>query len=227
MGHAGARPKVFVFFPSLARPLAIQEALAGKCPGLDVTVFGRLTDLRAMAAREPPLAILAPLPALGQFGGYRPRLQGIRNGSATEKYVLLSIGKPFAPGADLGSSIGAVGIFDRAGMSAFAKGIVPGSPRINLVTKVEDLLPVLIFGSADAILISETNMREFRKKSRANLVSTELKNAQVGLLAVGMRAAAPLAGAGAEAARGEKDILAALKALDAGTLALLGVDAWQ
>lgn len=53
--------KVYVFYPSLARPLAIQDALAKKCPGLEITVFGRLTDLQAMVEREHPAAILAQM----------------------------------------------------------------------------------------------------------------------------------------------------------------------
>ena len=47
---AGAR--VFVYYPSLARPLAIQEALAKKCPGLEISVFGRLADLLSRETRE-------------------------------------------------------------------------------------------------------------------------------------------------------------------------------
>lgn len=227
LGRAGAVSKVYVFYPSLARPLAIQEALARECPGFDITVFGRLTDLRAMAAREAPLAILAPNSSLKQFRGYLPMLQGTRNGSRTENFMLLSIDRVFAPEETPGSTIGAVGILDRAGMEAFVEAMVPGSPRVNLVTKIEDLLPLLIFGSADAVLISESNMREFRRKSRANLVISELANPKVGLLAVGVLETPARTGAGGNIGPGGRELLAALKALNAGTLALLGVDAWQ
>lgn len=214
--RAGAR--VFVYYPSLARPLAIQEALAKKCPGLEISVFGRLADLQAQVGREPPQAILAQSAVLGQFPAYKPRLQGKRGGAVTEDYVLLSIAKPVHPDSLADASIGVVGILDRKEMDAFVAGLVPGAPRINRVTKVEDLLPLLIFQSVSAVLVSEATMKEFQKKSQAPLVRARLEKAKVGLVAAGIQAGAPDA---------DKAILPALQALDAGTMALLGVDAWE
>lgn len=218
---------MYVFYPSLMRPLAIQEALARKCPGLDITVFGRLTELQAMAEREPPQAILAQNAVLGQFPGYQPKLQGIRSGATTENYVLLSLDKPFKMETVPVSAIGAVGMLDRKELEAFVEALVGGTPRINRVTKVEDLLPLLIFRSVSAVLVSEANMLEFRKKSRANLVGVRLEKSKVGLMAVGMRDSGSGSGASAAPADGEKKVLASMKALDQGTLALLGVEAWK
>ncbi len=218
LGSATAGAKVFVFYPSLARPLAIQEALAKKCPGLEITVFGRLADLQALVAREHPQAILAQTAVLKQFPGYLPKLQGMRKGSATEDFVLLSIDKPFDAVKTPAVSIGVVGMLDRKEMDGFVAGLVPGAARINRVTKVEDLLPLLIFQSVSAVLVSEANMREFRKKSQANLVDVKLEKGKVGLVAAGLK------DGGGDA---EREILPALHALDAGTLALLGVDAWK
>jgi hypothetical protein len=214
LGDALAGPKVFVFYPSLARPLAIQEALSKRCPGLKITVFGRLADLQALVEREHPEAILAQNAVLKQFPEYRPRLQGSRNGSTTEDYVLLSLDKPFDAAKASTASIGVVGMLDRKEMDGFVADLVSGAPRLNRVTKVEDLLPLLIFRSVEAVLVSETNVREFQKKSQARLVVAKLDKGKVGLVAAGILG-------------GEGEILPALKALDAGTLSLLGVDAWQ
>ena len=219
----GAR--VFIFYPSLARPLAIQEALSKKCPGLDITVFGRLTDLLALVDRERPQAILAQNAVLRQFPDYQPRLQGVRNGAATEDFVLLSIDKPFDLDKVAGASIGVVGLLDRKEMDGFVGGLVAGTPRLNRVTKVEDLLPLLIFQSVGAVLVSEANMREFQKKSQAHLVEVKLEKGKVGLLAAGILSSA--GGAGGAKAPNEREIISALKALDVGTLALLGVDGWK
>ncbi|MDB5105316.1 MAG: hypothetical protein JWP91_3005 [Fibrobacteres bacterium] len=219
-----AGSKVFVFYPSLARPLAIQEALAKKCPGLEITVFGRLTDLQALVLREHPQAILAQNAVLRQFPEYLPRLQGNRNGSATENFVLLSIDKPLEASKVSAADIGVVGMLDRKEMDAFVGNLVSGTPRVNRVTKVEDLLPLLIFQSVAAVLVSEANVREFQKKSQAHLVEAKLEKGKVGLVAAGIRAAP--AGT-APNLSGEREVLSALKALDAGTLALLGVDAWK
>lgn len=223
--------KVFVFYPSLARPLAIQDELTRKCPGLDITVFGRLADLQALVGREHPQAILAQNDVLRQFPEYQPRLQGIRNGAATEDFVLLSIDKPFDLSKVTGASIGVVGMLDRKEMDGFVAGLVAGAPRVNRVTKVEDLLPLLIFQSVGAVLVSEANMREFRKKSQARLMDVKLDKGKVGLIAAGILSADEPRGApaGAEGAKAtdERQILMALMALDAGTMALLGVDGWK
>ena len=217
--------KVFLFYPSLARPLAIQEALSKKCSSLDITVFGRLSDLQALVEREHPQAILAQNAVLGQFPEYQPRLQGLRNGAATEDFVLLSIDKPFDLAKVTGASIGVVGMLDRKEMEGFVEGLVAGTPRVNRVTKVEDLLPLLIFQSVGAVLVSEANMLEFRKKSQAHLVDVKLEKGKVGLLAAGIRSS----GGGAVGAKApdEREILSSLKALDPGTLSLLGVDGWK
>lgn len=220
---AGA--KVFIFYPSLARPLAIQEALSKKCPGLDITVFGRLTDLQALVGRERPQAILAQNAVLKQFPEYPLRMQGTRNGAATEDFVLLSIDKPFDLAKVSGVAIGVVGMLDRKEMDGFVGGLVAGVPRVNRVTKVEDLLPLLIFQSVGAVLVSEANMREFQKKSQAKLVEVKLDKGKVGLLAAGILSGT--GGSGGSKAPDDKEILSALKALDAGTLALLGVDGWK
>lgn len=228
----GAGAKVFVFYPSLARPLAIQEALSKKCPGLDITVFGRLTDLQALVGRERPQAILAQNAVLKQFPEYLPRLQGTRNGAATEDFVLLSIDKPFDLTKVSGAAIGVVGMLDRKEMDGFVGDLVGGAPRVNRVTKLEDLLPLLIFQSVGAVLVSEANMREFRKKSQAHLVDVKLDKGKVGLLTAGIHSGPGGSGgvSGTDAlskAPDEKAILSALKALDAGSLALLGVDGWK
>ncbi len=219
LGTAQAGARVFVYYPSLARPLAIQEALAKKCPGIEVSVFGRLADLQSQVGREPPQAILAQAAVLGQFPEYLPRLQGTRGGLETEAYVLLSIEKPVDVAAISKASIGVVGILDRKEMDGFVSGLVAGTPKVNRVTKVEDLLPLLIFQSVSAVLVSETNMKEFQKKSQAKLVDVKLDKAKVGLVAAGIKAGG--------AAAAEKEILAALQGLDGATLALLGVDAWK
>jgi hypothetical protein len=216
IGGVWARGKLFVYYPSLVRPLAMQEALAEKCPGLDITVFGRQTDFQALVERDHPEAILAQAPVLGQFPDYALQLQGLRKGKVSETYVLLSIDKPVDLSGVSASAIGAVGLLDRKAMAGFVADLLPAAPRINRVTKVEDLLPLLIFRSVPAVLVSESTMQEFQKKSQANLVGVRLEKAKVGLVALGT-----LAGAD------EKEMAKALRGLGQGEMLLLGVDAWK
>jgi hypothetical protein len=216
LGATPAKAKVFVFFPSLARPSVIQDALNKACPAYVITVFARLSDLNVMVAKEHPQAIVAQNMVLGQFPEYHSRLQGMRAGVATENYVLLSIEKPIALENLATTEIGVVGVLDRKEMTDFIGGILPGATHINRVTKVEDLLPLLIFKSVGAVFVSEANMKEFQKKSQAQLVATKVDKGKVGLTAVGV-----ING------DGDTQIIEAIKRLDAGTLSLLGVDTWK
>lgn len=227
--------KVYVFYPTLIRPLALQEALAEKCPGLSITVFGRLTDFQAKVAADPPDALLAQAAVLAQFASYRPRLQGLRKGSPTESYVLLSIDKPADPAKMEGATLGVVGLLERKPMADFVGSLVAGSPRLDRVTKVEDLLPLLTFRAVSAVLVSEPIAREFRRKSQANLVSARLEGAKVGLVSLAVRRApeAGIAGggkgAGVDGDGGfpEQELVKAVLGLGAGEMELLGVDAWR
>ncbi len=208
--------KVYVYYPSLARPLAIQESLARNCPGLEITVFARLADLEAQVAQEKPEILVAPGMVLGPFRGYASRLQGVRNGSTTENFVLLSLEKPVDMGRVSKLEIGVVGILERAEMGAFINGLVGGTPRLNRVTKVEDLLPLLIFHSVDAVLVSESNMAELQRKSQEKLTASRLEKGQVTLTALAVRE-------GFDA----KEMLMQWRHLDAGSLRMLGVDGWK
>lgn len=219
-GNAAAQAKLYVFYPSLVRPIAIQEALARKCPGLSVTVFGRLNDFQAKVAADAPDAILAQPAVLRQYAPYAAKLQGLRNGSPTEAYVLLSIDSPVDPARMDGVTLGVVGLLERKPMSDFVKRLVSGNPRLDRVTKVEDLLPLLTFRTVAAVLVSEAVAKEFRRKSQVNLVSAGLHGAKVELASLAVRragTAGPL----------ESQIVKAIQGLGAAELELLGVDAWK
>jgi hypothetical protein len=167
-------------------------------------------------AADAPEALMALPPVLQQYEGYQARLQGMRKGQAAESYVLLSLDKSMDPGKLDGVSIGVVGLLERKPMADFVKGLVKGAPRLDRVTKVEDLLPLLTFRTVSAVLVSEATAEEFRKKSQANLVTTRLE-AKVGLLSLSTRKSGAV----------EEEILRSVKGLQAAELELLGVDAWK
>ena len=219
-GTATAQARLYVFYPSLVRPIAIQEALARKCPELVVTVFGRLTDFQAKVASDSPEALLAQPAVLRQYVPYAQRLQGLRKGSPTEPYVLLSIDKPVDPAKMEGVTLGVVGLLERKPMADFVQGLVVGTPRLDRVTKVEDLLPLLTFRTVSAVLVSEPVAKEFHRKSQVNLVSARLDAAKVGLVSLAVRKAGT-------AVPVESQIVKAIQGLEAAELELLGVDAWK
>lgn len=218
-GSAGQPPRLYVFHPALVRPLALQDALARRCPGLSITVFGRLTDFQAKVASDDPEALLALPVVLRQYDAWQPRLQGLRKGQPSEPYVLLSLDKPADPAKMDGVTLGVVGLLERKPMADFVQQLVKGAPRLDRVTKVEDLLPLLTFRSASAVLVSEAVAAEFRRKSQANLVSVKVDGAKLGLAALALKKG--LAGAA------EAEVVKAIQGLQPEEMELLGVDAWK
>lgn len=213
-GGSMAGAKVYVFFPSLLRPNAIQSALSEKCAGVDVTVFGRLADFQGQMTQAPPDAVVAPGSVLDLYGSYKTVLKGALKGSGTESLVFLSVGAPVDDAALAKMNLGVVGFLDRAKMGSWVNGAVGGQPKLKNVTKIEDLLPLLTFKSADAVLVQESAAKEIKAKSQANLVETKAKGKY------------ELVGVAAKDDATAKAVEAAFKSLGAKEKSMLGVDGW-
>ncbi len=204
--------KIYVFYPSMAKPNVVQAALQAKMSGNEVTVFGRLADFTSMVSQTPPDVILAPKALADQFGAFKVFLKGGHKGSASEDAVLIST-KPVKTDAMASVNLGVVGVLDRAAMNGFVQGVVGALPKLKIVTKLEDLLPLLTFGSADAILVGESQVDEIKGRSQAALQTTPVEGGKIGLVVA--------AGKG-DATKVE----AALKGLSAAEKKMLGVDSW-
>ncbi len=204
--------KIYVFFPSMAKPNVVQAALQAKLSGHEVTVFGRLADFTTMIKQTPPDAILAPKALAEQFPDFKVFLKGARNGGALEPAVLIST-KPVVADALATANVGVVGVLERPAMNGYVKSVVGSQPKLKIVTKVEDLLPLLTFGSADAILVGEGQVDEIKGRSQAALQTTDVANGKIGLL---------VASAKGDASKLE----AALKTLGTAEKKMLGVDSW-
>lgn len=209
-GHSWAE-KIYVFCPSMAKPNAVQSALQAKCSGSEITVFGRLADFTAMIAATPPDVILAPKPLADQFSAYKPFLKGTHKGGTGEEAILVST-KPVDVSGLTSLNVGVVGILERGPMNGFVHSALGATPKLKVVTKVEDLLPLLTFGSADAILVGESQVDEIKGRSQAALQTT----AGSGKM--------PLIVAASKGDPGR--IEASLKALGAAERKMLGVDGW-
>ncbi|QQS07283.1 MAG: hypothetical protein IPK50_10380 [Fibrobacterota bacterium] len=203
--------KIYVFYPSMAKPNAVQSALQAKCPGSEITVFGRLADFTAMVGQTPPDVILAPKALADLFPTYKTFLKGTRGGSALEDAVLVST-KPLDAGALATLNVGVVGVLDRGPMNGYVQAVLGGLPKLKLVTKVEDLLPLLTFGSADAVVVGASQVEDLKGRSQANLQTTPASG-KIGLL---------VACAKGDASKTES----ALKGLGAAEKKMLGVDGW-
>jgi len=203
-------PRLLVYLHVSLKQRAFQGLLQNALPGVDVTAVGRISDFdRAMS--DTPDAVLT-LPVVLSAKNMRVQLQGQRAGSAEEKYALVAADGAPDPGNV--KTIGALDVLGREGTNQFVSRMLGRSPKIERVTKVEDLLPLLQMQRVDAILIPQRLLSDVKSASRINLVSRELGK-QVGLPAV-----ASLGSAGSS-------ISASIAKLPLGLSQTMGVDAWH
>jgi len=212
---ADGNPSLYVFVNSAQKPRTLQQNLESKMPGVTITVFGRFRDFETAIQSAQPDAVLALKPVLSELG-MKATIQGLYKASPDEAYVLIAVGKTVDPKAAVDLNIGSVDILGRTTMKKFVGTVlgVGSAPKVKLVTKAEDLLPLLQFGQADAVLLPERQSDLITGRSELDLKSVKAPN-RVNLVA-----------AAAVTAKGDA-ILAMVKGLDASVSADMGVDSWQ
>jgi hypothetical protein len=203
-------PKLLVFLHVSLKQRAFQGLLQSGLPGVDVTAVGRVADFdRALA--DSPDAVLS-LPLVLQARNLSIQLQGRRAGSADEKYALVAADA--APDPARVKTVGALDLLGREGTNLFVDHMLGTSPKVERVTKVEDLLPLLQLERVDAILIPQRLFSDVKSESRINLVQRELP------LPVGLPALAALG-------PGAPSISSGVTRLPMNLLRTMGVDAWR
>ena len=212
---AADRPSLYVFLYTDAKSTVFERTLQTKLPEISVTVFGRFRDFEEALTARPPDAVLALDPLL-QSRNLKPALHGVSNGEKTQRYVLLSAGAPLA-GALNGRTIGVVDLLGRQETQNFVGKLVKASDvHIKLVTKLEDLLSLLQFSAADAILVPSSMVKTFSERSRLALYVRELPDAVVGRAAVAVLSQEPRA-----------VITHAIQRLDTETDKMMDLDGWR
>jgi hypothetical protein len=211
-----AHPTVFVLLQLDAKASAVEKTLSDHLPGITVKVFGTFRDFDTAATTGNPDALLV-IPPLLDARGKKATLQGTRAGKETEPWVLVSVEKPLE-GPLAGKTIGMVDLLGRDGTQAFIARVTKEKDfKVKRVAKVEDLVPLLEFSAAQALLVPSAMLSGFAKHTRLALKPRELAEAgQVGLPAV-----AVLNPAAKDA------VVKAFNGLDAATKAVLGIDAWS
>jgi hypothetical protein len=207
--------ELFVFVPTDVRAKVMQQDISAVCPDIAVTVFGRGKDFRRQVKKSPPDAILSLLPVIDRSSNYDTVMRGVANGLTEEEYVLVSVDRALDLGQIQSKKIGVVDLLGRKPMGEFVSQLFQADIKLKRVTKQEDLLPLLTFGSVDGIFVSERLYRQIKNRSNLNLVSTSL-NIKVGLVSAAL------------ASKGAKEkIVGCLKKFDAKLNGTLGVDQWR
>jgi len=183
---AADKPTLNVFLPVDVKSSVIEKALQTHLPGLNVVVFGRFRDFESALTAHRPDAVLALEPLLAAQH-ISPTMRGYAEGHDSEKYVLLSAGSAPLEGSLSGKTIGVVDFLGRNDTQTFmAAALKTPDIRSKLVTKQEDLLSLLTFSAADAVLIPSAAVKTFAERSRLTFHVREVPGLQVGLAAVGV-----------------------------------------
>ena len=205
-----AAPKLLVYLHVSLKQRAFQSLLQNALPGVDVTAVGRISDFdRALS--DAPDAVLT-LPIVLSAKNMHAQIQGVRTGSVEEKYALVAA--DIAPDLARVKAVGALDVLGREGTNDFVGRMLGISAKVERVTKVEDLLPLLQMQRVDAILIPERLLADVKSASRINLVPRELPK-QVGLPAV------------ASLGSGGPGLTVGIARLPASLSQTMGVDAWR
>jgi len=206
---AGAS-KLLVFLHVALKQRAFEGELQAALPGVEVRAVGRLADFER-ALGDGADAVLS-LPPLLTAHGLTPKLQGLHGGSPDEKYSLVGAGT--APDPARVAAVGALDLLGREGTNAFVYGLLGSRPKVERVTKFEDLLPLLQMQKVDAIVLPTRLLPELQEASRLQLAPRELTKL------VKLPAVASVGAGGA-------DVIAAITHLGGKVAKTLGVDAWR
>lgn len=208
------RPTLYVFLQTDAKSAVLEKALQAKLPTVAVTVFGRFRDFDEALSSKSPDAVLALQPVLAARK-LEPVLRGTVRGRDVDDFVLLFGGTP-VDGSLANRTIGAVDFLGRKGTQELAAKLLnEPTIRIKLVTRVEDLLSLLQFSAADAVLVPSDVVKTFAERSRLALHVRVIPNAAIGRAALAVLT--PAAG----------DLVAQVRSLDSATNQMMAVDGWR
>jgi hypothetical protein len=202
--------KLLVFLHVALKQRAFESDLKTALPNLDVKAVGRIADFDR-ALDEGQDAVLSS-PLLLASHRLTIELQGFHGGSSEERYALVGAGA--APAPERVAAIGALDLLGREATTAFVHGLLGAKPRVERVTKLEDLLPLLQMQKVDGILLPTRFLPDVQASSRLTLEPHPLASP------VKLPALAALGPGGSEA-------VAAVARLPLKISKSLGVDEWR
>jgi hypothetical protein len=206
----GTEPRLLVFLHVPLKQRAFQSQLQAALPGIAVSAVGRPADFERGLAEGPDAVLTLPLVLAAHH--LTTSLQGLHKGAPEEAYVLAGVDT--APDPARVATVGVIDVLGRDGMNELVMTLLGAHPKVERVTKLEDLLPLLQLQRVEAIVLPARLLGEVAAPSRLSLVPRPL-GPKVGLAAV-----ASLGGGGVR-------ILQAVRHLPANCADELGVSEWR
>lgn len=143
--------------------------------GISALVFGQYKEFEEAVQKNNPQMIIAPPTFNLSHKDYTPQIKFKIENQTQSSYLLLSLVDKWNTTNLKDARIGMIEESDRTTTKDYLKSLFKTDFKlIKVVTKVEDIFPLLVFKSVDIILISQNNYEELKKKY-AVTVHTVLK----------------------------------------------------
>ena len=212
---AKAAEQLAVFYPTtlavpdMEKALKADAAMAAK----KVVVYAKFSEFESAQQADPAKFIIVPSAFVKYNKDYSPALQFTKGGKDEFQYLLLSIHDKWNKDSIGTGVVGLVEQLGRKERKEYTEFLMGGNgfKRIKVVTKIEDLFPLLALDNADYIFIEPDQHEKLKEKFKAqtNLVA---KTVAVGFPVVCVKGDASAAD------------LAAFKKISSQTLQALGFD---
>jgi hypothetical protein len=204
----GAR--LLVFLHVSVKQRAFEGMLQAALQGATVAAVGRIADLERGLEKSQDAVLSLPLVLVTR--NLEIKVQGYRGRASDESYSLVATDS--APDAAKIASVGALDLLGREGTTSFVQKLLGATPKVERVTKIEDLLPLLQMQTVDAVLLPSRMVEDLKASSRLPLAVSELSKK------VALPALSILTPKGSE-------IAASLAKLPRELTLLMGVDEWR
>jgi hypothetical protein len=179
--EADGASTLYVYVPLDVPTRTLEKMLAASLPGVAITVFGRYKDFENAIERDHPDAVMSLRPVI-EYRKLAVVLQAFAGDKASATFVAMSVGDI---GGLVGKSVGAVDLMGRKETTSFfAQRLAMPDLKVVLVTKTEDLLPLLQFQTAQAVVLPKRSVAALTKKSSLDLRTNGLPSIEVGLPAL-------------------------------------------
>jgi hypothetical protein len=165
--------ELYIYLPTDLKPLFIQRALNEACPAFSTAVFGSSREFWRKYRESPPSAVITNGIVFEHLVGFALGLEGRSAGKNAQAYFAVSSQGP--PEADFSAkTLGMINYLGRRKNQKFLSRVLGQNVRVKAVTKPRDLLPMLSFGVADLLIVSEHTLEYLKKTSKQELFVKKL-----------------------------------------------------
>ncbi len=180
-----AQPSLLVCSPGNANSQQIQqgyEAILGTGKAL---AFARIKDLEGLMTTSPNAAIIAPALFFEMTSGYKELLQGKVGNESGQKYYVITASAEVTKDNVSSKKVGILDFLGRERLPAFIKKAFGFEPSVlKRANKTEDLLAMLGMETVDAIIISASEMKEIKARTKLTLTVVAESSCSAGFLAL-------------------------------------------